>query len=76
MSRNRKRLNEQKGNLTREQQENIRMTEEASQVDDDQLKYAPRWLIDDEAKKEWHRLITEIKRRIHHPDPYPQVPDR
>lgn len=62
MSRNRKRLNEQKGNLTREQQENIRMTEEASQVDDDQLKYAPRWLIDDEAKKEWHRLITELKK--------------
>ena len=34
MSRNRKRLDEQKGHLTKEQQENIKMTEDASQVEE------------------------------------------
>lgn len=62
MSRNRKRLSEQKGNLTREQQENIRATEEASAVDDDQLKNAPRWLTDKTAQAEWQRLIKELKK--------------
>ena len=62
MSRNRKRLSEQKGNLTREQQDNIRATEEASAVEDDQLKYAPRWLTDKAAKTEWQRLIKEMRK--------------
>lgn len=62
MSRNRKPLKEQKGNLTREQQENIRATEEASAVDDDQLKNAPRWLTDKTAQAEWQRLIKELKK--------------
>ena len=62
MSRNRKRLSEQKGNLTREQQENIRATEEASVVEDDQLGYAPRWLTDKAAQDEWKRLIKELKK--------------
>ena len=62
MSRNRKPLKEQKGNLTREQQENIRATEEAAAVDDDQLKNAPRWLTDKAAQEEWKRLIKELKK--------------
>lgn len=62
MSRNRKKLNEQKGHLTREQQENIRATEEASAVEDDQLRYAPRWLTDAVAKKEWQRLLKELRK--------------
>lgn len=62
MSRNRKPLREQKGNLTREQQENIRAVEEASTVEDDQLKYAPRWLTDKTAQAEWKRLINELKK--------------
>ena len=62
MSRNRKPLKEQKGNLTRAQQENIRATEEASAVEDDQLKYAPRWLTDKTAQEEWKRLIKELRK--------------
>ena len=62
MSRNRKRLSEQKGNLTREQQENIRAVEEASAAEDDQLGYAPRWLSDKAAQEEWKRLIKELKK--------------
>lgn len=62
MSRNRKRLDEQKGHLTKEQQENIKMTEDASQVDDDQLRYAPRWLTDKVAQEEWRRLLKEMRK--------------
>ena len=62
MSRNRKRLDEQKGHLTKEQQENIKMTEDASQVDDDQLRYAPRWLTDKVAQEEWQRLLKEMRK--------------
>lgn len=61
MSRNRKPLKEQKGNLTRAQQENIKAVEEAAAVADDQLGYAPRWLTDKAAKDEWKRLIKELE---------------
>ena len=61
MSRNRKPLKEQKGNLTRAQLENIKATEAASAVADDQLGYAPRWLTDKAAKDEWKRLTKELK---------------
>lgn len=62
MSRNRKPLAEQKGHLTREQQDNIAATEDASAIDDDQLKSAPRWLTDEPARVEWHRVIKELKK--------------
>lgn len=62
MSRNRKPLREQKGNLTREQQDNIKAVEDAAAVDDDQLGYAPRWLTDRAAQDEWKRLIKELKK--------------
>lgn len=62
MSRNRKRLSEQKGHLTREQQENIRATEDASDIENDQLRNAPRWLTDKAAQAEWKRLIKELKK--------------
>lgn len=62
MSRNRKPLNGQKGNLTVAQQENIRQTEQAYEVGAEQLKYAPKWLIDDVAVKEWKRLVGELKK--------------
>lgn len=61
MSRNRKPLKEQKGNLTRAQRENIKATEAASAVADDKLGYAPRWLTDKAAKDEWKRLVEELK---------------
>ena len=62
MSRNRKRLSEQKGHLTREQQDNIRATEDASDIENDQLRNAPRWLTDKAAQAEWKRLIKELKK--------------
>ena len=62
MSRNRKRLSEQKGNLTREQQDNIKAVEDAAEVEDNQLGYAPRWLSDKAAQEEWKRLIKELKK--------------
>ena len=62
MSRNRKPLAEQKGNLTVAQQENIRQTQQAWDVGTDQLKCAPRWLIDETAVKEWKRLVCELKK--------------
>lgn len=62
MSRNRKPLKEQKGNLTKAQQENIKATEEAAAAADDQLGYAPRWLTDKAAQEEWKRLIKELKK--------------
>lgn len=62
MSRNRKLLTEQKGNLTVAQQENIRQTQQACDVGTEQLKYAPRWLIDETAAKEWKRLVSELKK--------------
>lgn len=62
MSRNRKRLSEQKGHLTREQQDNIRATEDASDIEDDQLRNAPRWLTDKAAQAEWKRLTRELKK--------------
>ena len=62
MSRNRKRLSEQKGHLTREQQDNIRATEDASDIENDQLRNAPRWLTDKAAQAEWKRLIMELKK--------------
>lgn len=62
MSRNRKRLSEQKGHLTREQQDNIRATEDASDIENDQLRNAPRWLTDKAARAEWKRLIKELKK--------------
>ena len=62
MSRNRKPLNEQQGNLTVAQQENIRQTEQATAVEDKQLRYAPRWLTDERAKEEWRRLVGELKK--------------
>lgn len=58
MSRNRKTLSEQKGNLTVEQQENIKANEEhCKYLAGNKLKISPpRWLTGDIAKKEYRRL--------------------
>lgn len=63
MSRNRKPLSEQVGNLTIAQQENIRQTEQAFDIGDEQLDDAPDWLIDCVAIEEYERLVKELKRR-------------
>lgn len=60
MSKSRKPLKMQKGNLTVEQQEDIKKIEEAVIVGRDQLEKPPKTLIDKVAKKEWKRVIAEI----------------
>lgn len=62
MSRNRKPLSEQVGNLTIAQQENIRQTEQAFDIGDEQLDDAPDWLIDCVAIEEYERLVKELKK--------------
>lgn len=61
MSRQRKLLDMQKGNLTVLQQEKKRIEEEYVRTGKDQLKFPPIWLIDDIAKKEFKRIVKELK---------------
>jgi P27 family predicted phage terminase small subunit len=61
MSRQRKPTELQKGNLTVLQQEKKRLEEEYIRTGKDQLKYPPIWLIDDIAKKEFKRIVKELK---------------
>ena len=61
MSRQRKPIDMQKGNLTVIQQEKKRLEEEYVRTGKDQLKTPPIWLIDDIAKKEFKRIVKELK---------------
>lgn len=62
MSRNRKILSEQKGNLTIEQKENIRASEEyCKNLAGNKLKVSPpKWLKGEIAKKEYRRLAKML----------------
>jgi P27 family predicted phage terminase small subunit len=61
MSRQRKPSGMQKGNLTVLEQEKKRLEEEYIRTGKDQLKYPPIWLINDIAKKEFKRIVKELK---------------
>ncbi len=61
MPRQRKPISMQKGNLTVFQQEKKRMEEEYIRTGRNQLKTPPIWLIDDIAKKEFKRIVKELK---------------
>ena len=61
MGRNRKPLDMQLGNLTVEEQEKRRLEENMVTTKNDQLQNPPTWLINAIAKKEWARIIEEIK---------------
>lgn len=61
MSKQRKPAGMQKGNLTVLQQEKKRLEEEYIRTGKDQLKYPPIWLINDIAKKEFKRIVKELK---------------
>ncbi len=61
MARQRKPVDMQKGNLTVIQQEKKRIEEEYIRTGKDQLKTPPIWLIDDIAKKEFKRIVKELK---------------
>ena len=62
MGRPRKPLSEQRGNLKVVDIQRKIFEEEAVTVDGDQLSTPPEWLIDETAKEEWVRLITELKK--------------
>lgn len=61
MPRQRKPAGMQKGNLTVLQQEKKRLEEEYVRTGKDQLKTPPIWLINDIAKKEFKRIVKELK---------------
>ena len=61
MARQRKPVGMQKGNLTVLDQEKKRIEEEYVRTGKDQLKTPPIWLIDDIAKKEFKRIVKELK---------------
>jgi P27 family predicted phage terminase small subunit len=51
----------QRGNLTVLQQEKKRIEEEYIRTGKNQLKYPPIWLIDEIARKEFKRIVKELK---------------
>ena len=61
MARQRKPVDTQKGNLAVLQQEKKRLEEEYVRTGKDQLKTPPKWLINDTAKKEFRRIVKELK---------------
>lgn len=61
MARQRKPMDMQKGNITTIEQEKKRLEEEYVRTGKDQLKTPPIWLIDDIAKKEFKRIVKELK---------------
>ena len=60
MGRTRKPLAMQKGDLTIERQDELRRTEQLVQGNTDKLK-CPSWVKDKDAKKEFNRLLKELK---------------
>lgn len=62
MARPRKPLAQQKGKLKVVDIQRKEMAEEKIHTDNDQLSTPPTWLIDATAKKEWKRLVEELKK--------------
>ncbi|MBO3393945.1 phage terminase small subunit P27 family [Clostridium perfringens] len=61
MGRPRKISELQNKHLTQEEKINKELEEEFATVDRDQLEKPPSWLIDNVAKKEWNRLVEQLK---------------
>lgn len=62
MGKSRKPLAMQRGNLTVVNIERRKIEEDSVKQDRDQLVRPPSWLIDDVAKKEWRRIVKELKK--------------
>lgn len=61
MGRARVPLEQQKGNLTKEEQQEKELLEAAVKIPANQLKRPPAWLRDEVAKKEWKRLVKQFE---------------
>lgn len=62
MGRSRKPSEMQKGNITVIAGNKRKTEEESVTVGKDQLEKPPTWLVDNEAKKEWRRLVKELEK--------------
>lgn len=62
MSRSRKPLEQQEGNITKEEKERKRLEEEIVKTGAEDIEKPPQWLIDDTAKKEYKRIIKDLKK--------------
>lgn len=61
MGRKRTPVDAQSRKGTKSEKEQRRKEEESVTVGKSQLRYAPEWLVDEVAKKEWTRLVKELK---------------
>ena len=57
----RKPLSSQKGHITREKIIQLQMEQEAVQTESDEIERPPVWLVDKEARKEWRRVVPQLK---------------
>lgn len=62
MSRSRKPLEQQKGNLTKEDKDKKSIEEQAVKTGAEDLKRPPSWLIDATAKQEYKRVLKDLKK--------------
>lgn len=62
MSRNRKPLEQQEGNLTKEDKERKRLEEQMIKTGAEDLGKAPSWLINAVAKREYKRILKDLKK--------------
>ncbi len=62
MGRPRKPIEAQTGHLTKDTIVNRGQDENAVLLDDDQLDDMPNWLVNDNAKEEYNRLVTELRK--------------
>ena len=62
MSRNRKPLEQQAGNLTKEKKERRQMEQQAVSTGAEDLAKPPSWLVDSVAKREYRRILKDLKK--------------
>lgn len=62
MSKTRKVVDMQSAHLTKAEKQNRRQEESVVITGQEQLKTPPKWLINDVAKKEWRRIVKELKK--------------
>ena len=60
MSRNRKPLEQQAGNLTKVDRERKQLEQQAIKTGAEDLIRAPSWLVDSTAKKEYKRILKDL----------------